>query len=81
MHFEYSPMDELAASRSKVSDPKEESVKEILKHFLIQNFSPKNKNVEAWCEIFEKESARFNLVGQKQIEVLKLCLHHPTMND
>lgn len=70
-------MDELVTCLSK---PREESVKDIIKHFLIDQFSPKNRNVEAWCTLFEKESLRFKLVGQKQIEVLKSCLD-PCMND
>ncbi len=57
-----------------------ESVKDIMKHFLIEKFSPKNKNVEAWCDIFEKESSRFLLSGAKQIEVFKSCLD-VSMND
>ncbi len=69
-----SKIDELVSSLARVAEPKEESVKEILKHFLVEKFSPKNKNVEAWCELFEKESLRFRLSGQKQIEVLKSCL-------
>ncbi len=51
-----------------------ESVKDILKHFLIEKFSSKNKKVEAWCDLFEKESLRFDLSGSKQIEVFKSCL-------
>lgn len=72
-----SKMDELVSCLSK---PREETVKDIMKHFLIEKFSPKNRNVEAWCDLFEKESARFKLIGQKQIEVLKSCLD-PSMND
>lgn len=53
---------------------KPESVASILKHFIIEKFSPKNKNVEAWVDIFEKESARFKLSGSKQIEVFRSCL-------
>ncbi|KAK7584084.1 hypothetical protein V9T40_006737 [Parthenolecanium corni] len=73
-------MDELVSSLSKISESKEESVKDIMKHFLIEKFSQKNKNVEAWCDLFEKESKRFNLTGFKQIEVLKSCLD-PAMSD
>lgn len=53
---------------------KSESVSSILKHFIIEKFSPKNKNVEAWIAVFEKESARFKLSGAKQIEVFRSCL-------
>ena len=63
---------ELALCIQKFKPP--ESVNDILKHFLIEKFSPKNKNVEAWCALFESESARFSLVGAKQIEVFKSCL-------
>lgn len=70
-HESPSKFDELV---SALSQPRPESIKDILKHFLVEKFSPKNKNVEAWCELFEKESARFGLSGQKQIEVLKSCL-------
>lgn len=70
---------ELASCISKLATHPE-SVKEILKHFLVEKFSPKNRNVEAWCTLFEQESSRFSLVGQKQIEVFKSCLD-PSMND
>lgn len=56
------------------SESKEESVKDILKHFLVDKFSSRNRNVSAWCDLFEKESLRFSLTGQKQIEVFKSCL-------
>ncbi|KAK7597707.1 hypothetical protein V9T40_009932 [Parthenolecanium corni] len=59
---------------------KEESIKSILNHFIIEKFSSKNKNVAAWCSSFEKESDRFKLSGQKKIEVFKSCLD-PTLND
>ncbi len=75
-----STMDELIASFSKVVSDKQESVKDIMKHFLIEKLSPKNKNVESWCEMFEKESSRFNLTGQRQIEIFKSCLD-PSMED
>lgn len=75
-----SKLDDLVSCLTKVAEPKEESVKEILKHFLIEKFNPKNRNVEAWCEMFEKESGRFGLKGTKQIEVLKSCLDS-TLND
>lgn len=75
-----SRFDQLVSSLSKVTEPKEESVKEILKHFLIEKFSAKNRNVLAWCELFEKESRRFSLSGRKQIEVLKSCLES-SLND
>lgn len=53
-------------------------MKEILKHILLEKFSPKNKNVKAWCEIFKKKLAHFKLVGHKQIEILKSCLDPST---
>ncbi len=59
---------------------REESIKSILKHFMIEKFTTKNKNVEAWLMAFEKESARFALEGGKQIEVFKSCLDS-TMTD
>ncbi|XKL59932.1 hypothetical protein PGB90_000948 [Kerria lacca] len=65
---------ELISAFSKISAQKEESVKEIVKHFLLEKFSSKNVNVESWCDQFEKESARFSLSGTKQIEVLKSFL-------
>lgn len=65
---------------SCLSQPRPESTKDILKRFLVDKFSPKNRNVEAWCDLFQKESARFNLCSQKQIEVLKSCLD-PSMSD
>lgn len=73
-------LDQLVSCLSKVAEPKEESVKEILKHFLIEKFTSKNRNVVAWCALFEKESKRFGLKGLKQIEVLKSCFD-PSMND
>lgn len=71
-------MAELALCLQRFKPP--ESVKDILEHFLVEKFSPKNRNVKAWCELFEKESSRFNLTGTKQIEVFKSCLD-PTMSD
>lgn len=65
---------ELVACLNKVVGSREETVKDILKHFLLEKFSAKNRNAESWCELFEKESARFSLSGQKQIEVFKSCL-------
>ena len=53
---------------------KQESVGSILKHFVIEKFNPKNRNVNSWCSLFEQECARFNLTGEKQIEVFKSCL-------
>lgn len=65
---------ELVSSLNKITEDKEESVKAILKHFLVEKFSARNRNVEAWCQSFEKESERFSLTGQRQIEVFKSCL-------
>lgn len=65
---------DLVSCISKAVSPRKESIKDILKHFLIEKFSPKNRNVIAWCDLFEKESNRFELKGQKQIEVFKSCL-------
>jgi len=63
----------LAESLRQLSN-KEESVNSILKRILVEKFSTKSKNVEAWCRTFESESNRFALTGSKQIEVLKSCL-------
>ena len=71
---------ELVTHMAKISAPKDEPVKDILKHFLIEKFSPKNRNVEAWCLMFEKESARFSLSGSRQVEVLKSFLD-PSLNN
>lgn len=71
---------DLVSCLSKIVEQKEEPVKEILKHFLIEKFVAKNRNVIAWCELFEKESKRFSLSGRKQIEVFKSCLD-PSLND
>ncbi len=72
---------ELISSLQKsFGEKKEESVKEILKHFLIEKFSTKNKNVLAWLAAFEKEAARFSLSGTRLIEVFKSCLD-PSLND
>lgn len=65
---------DLTECLSKLAGEKEEPVKDIIKHFLVEKFSSKNKNVEAWCESFEKESSRFKLTGQRKIEVFKSCL-------
>ncbi|KAK7591002.1 hypothetical protein V9T40_002615 [Parthenolecanium corni] len=71
---ESSKMDTMVTCLEKLAAPKEESIKEILKHLLIEKFTSKNKNVEAWCNRFEKESIRFQLKGRRQIEVFKSCL-------
>ncbi|KAF6202627.1 hypothetical protein GE061_003026 [Apolygus lucorum] len=55
-------MAELALCLQRFKPP--ESVKDILEHFLVEKFSPKNRNVKAWCELFEKESSRFSLTGK-----------------
>lgn len=65
---------ELTSCLSKLATYKEESVKAILEHFLIEKFSSKNKNVEAWCESFKRESDRFKLTSQRQTEIFKSCL-------
>lgn len=72
--------DAMVSCLEKIAAPKEESIKEILKHLLIEKFTAKSKNVEAWCSRFEKESARFKLAGRKQIEVFKSCLD-PSLNN
>lgn len=64
-------LDELVCCLSK---PHPESIKDILKYFSVEKFSTKNKNVEAWCYRFQKESSRFDLSGQKQIEIFKSYL-------
>lgn len=45
---------ELAANLSKLVRKKEELLKELMKHFMIEKFSSRNRNVEAWIDIFEK---------------------------
>lgn len=72
--------DPIVACLEKLSAPKEESLKEILRHILLEKFLPKNRNVESWCDRFEKELSRFNLTGRRQIEVLKSCLD-PSLNN
>lgn len=68
-------------SESKLSSSfKNESLKETLKHFLLEKFSAKNKNAASWCYLFEKECSRFSLSGSKQIEMFKSCLE-PSMSD
>ncbi|KAF6209764.1 hypothetical protein GE061_015514 [Apolygus lucorum] len=57
-------MAELALCLQRFKPP--ESVKDILEHFLVEKFSPKNRNVKAWCELFEKESSRFSLTECKR---------------
>lgn len=74
-----SAVDDLVYGINKLAN-REESVKNILKHFLIEKFSPKSRNPESWCTQFDKECARFNLSGAKQIEVFKSCLE-PSMSD
>lgn len=64
----------ISSCLSKLAEPREESVKAILQHFFVEKFSAKNRNVEAWCTAFEKESLRFKLSDQKQIEIFKSCL-------
>lgn len=51
-----------------------ESITELVQHFLLEKFSPKNRNVESWCDMFEKESIRLGLSGQRRLEVFKSCL-------
>lgn len=58
----------------KLSASKEDPVKEVLEHLLIEKFSSKSKNVESCFDCFEKESTRFSLTGRRQIEVFKSCL-------
>lgn len=62
------------SSSEPKSPSKDESLKEILKHFLLEKFSPKNKNPASWCDLFEKECSRFSVSGSKQIEIFKSCL-------
>ncbi len=71
---ESSRMDSMVACLEKIAAPKQEPIKEILKHLLLEKFSQKNRNVESWCSRFEKESERFQLTGRRQIEVFKSCL-------
>lgn len=65
---------ELVASLNKIAEKKDDSLKEIMNHFLIEKFSTRNKNVEAWVDSFEKEANRFFLKGSKLIEAFRLCL-------
>lgn len=72
---------ELAASLNKLAEKKsEDSLKEIIKHFLVEKFSTKHKNVESWIDSFEKEISRFELKGSRVIEIFRLCLD-ASMND
>lgn len=73
-------VDSMVACLEQLASPREESIKEILKHILLEKFSSKNKNVESWCDRFEKELHRFKLVGRRQIELLKSCLE-PGLNN
>ncbi len=73
-------IDTMVSCLEKLSSPKEESLKEILRHILLEKFNPKNRNVESWCNRFEKELIRFKLEGRRQIEVLKSCLD-PSLNN
>jgi len=75
-----STLDSMVSCLEKLSTPKEDSVKEILRHILLEKFHPKNRNVESWCDRFERELIRFNLVGRRQIEVLKSCLDPSLIN-
>lgn len=59
---------------SSTAADKEESVKSILKHFMVEKFSTKNKNVISWVKSFEKECTIFQLSGRRQMEVFKACL-------
>lgn len=74
-----SEMQDLVRSISSIAT-REESVKTILKHFLIEKFSSKNRCVESWCLNFEKESERLDVHGAKRIEVFKSCLE-PELSD
>lgn len=71
---------ELVACLTKIAEKKDDSLKETMKHFLVEKFSTKNKNVVAWIDGFEKEALRFSLKGSKLIEVFRLCLDS-SMND
>lgn len=66
-------------SNSK-STPKEEFIKDILKYFLIEKFSQKNRNVESWCDLFEEECERFELSDPRLLEAFKSCLN-PSLAD
>ncbi|KAK7601171.1 hypothetical protein V9T40_008612 [Parthenolecanium corni] len=67
-------LDSMVSCLERIAAPKQESIKEILRHLLIEKFTSKNKNVESWCNRFEKESLRFELTGRRQIEIFKSCL-------
>lgn len=71
---------ELTACLTKIVEKKDDPLKEIMKHFLIEKFTTKNKNVIAWLDSFEQEANRFKLTGSKLIEVFRLCLDQ-SMND
>lgn len=75
-----SASDSVVACLERLSAPKEDSLKEILRHILLEKFLPKNRNVESWCDRFEKELDRFKLSGRRQVEVLKSCLD-PSLNN
>lgn len=71
---------ELVTCMNKLAVDKDESLREIMKHFSIEKFSTRNKNVEAWVNSFEKEANRFLLNGPKLIQAFRLCLD-ASMND
>lgn len=63
----------LIGALTKISN-KKESINKIVKHFLIEKFSAKNKNVQAWINQFEKECERFEVEDAVRIEAFRLCL-------
>ena len=71
---------ELVACLNKLAEKKDDSLNEIMKHFLVEKFSTRNKNVQAWVKDFEREAARFSLNGPRLIGVFRLCLDQ-SMND
>ncbi len=67
-------------SIAPAAQPRQESLKDIMQHFLVEKLSSKNSNIVAWADAFEKEINRFKISGAKIIEVFRLCLDE-SLND
>ncbi|BES88820.1 Hypothetical protein NTJ_15625 [Nesidiocoris tenuis] len=65
---------QLVTCLNKLIAKKDDSLNEIMKHFMVGKFSTRNKNVQAWVKEFEREVNRFSLNGPTVIEVFRLCL-------
>ena len=73
-------LSELASCLKVLVERKEEPLTKIANQFLIEKFSTRNKNVQAWVIAFEREAARFSLSGTRLIEVFRSCLDQ-SLND